>query len=167
GRNVTGVQTCALPICLRVIEDSFDVVIGRNYVQIGAVIKHDRLFMTQLRVCRKWVVLIERLVAMVIGWCTGLVCDGATADGLCARHRTISFAVSDVSHLCDAHYVYCPLVCLKSPEEVPSNLPSSGSDLRKKIAAYSLSSGFGSRKAPRRVSSGMCAVAASRRFDVP
>src|SRR5699024_2365334 len=81
---------------LPVIEDSFDVVIGRNYVQIGAVIKHDRLFMTQLRVCRKWVVLIERLVAMVIGWCTGVVCDGATADGLCARHRTISFAVSDV-----------------------------------------------------------------------
>src|SRR5699024_6881355 len=86
--------------------------------------------MTQLRVCRKWVVLIERLVAMVIGWCTGLVCDGATADGLCARHRTISFAVSDVSHLCDAHYVYCFLVCLTSPEKVPSNLPSSGSDLR-------------------------------------
>src|SRR5699024_7360275 len=167
GRNVTGVQTCALPICLRVIEDSFDVVIGRNYVQIGAVIKHDRLFMTQSRVRRKWVVLIERLVAMVIGWCTGLVCDGATADGLCARHRTISFAVSDVSHLCDAHYVYCFLVCLTSPEKVSPTLPSSGSDLWGRTRVYVFVSRVGSRKAPRRVSSGMCAVAASRRFDVP
>src|SRR5699024_26331 len=123
--------------------------------------------MTQLCVCRKWVVLIERLVAVMIGWCTGLVCDGAAADRLCARHRTISFAVSDVSHPCDAHYVYCPLVCLSSPQEVSSRLPSSGSDLRRRVGVYVVASRFGSRKAPSKVSSGIWAVAASRRFDVP
>src|SRR5699024_5172312 len=103
--------------------------------------------MTHFRVCRKWVILIEWLVAMMVGWCTGFVCDGTTADRLCARHRTISFAVSDVSHHCDAHYVYCPLVCLTSPAKVPSSLPSSGSDLWGGAGAYVLESRLGSRKA--------------------
>lgn len=57
-----------------------DVVVGGDDVEVRALIEHHGLLLSQLRISRKWIVLIERFVAVVIRWSRSGMCDGASAE---------------------------------------------------------------------------------------